>query len=443
MCDCLNGLSALMASIKKYLQRLQKAPHFLSGCGFTGWVLGNPSADLDSVVSSLVLSFLLSEVSDGTRVYIPVINTPESEFCLRYQVIEFLRSVFELSTSEEVCALFVYRDSPGTSFLFGPTAPAALPDVTLVDHNVAQGYSVYPSWFYSTVSRVVDHHGASEPTPQHLKQTIAEWDGGPLLCVATPYVGSCASLVTLLLFNSVAGKRLQQTQRLGLDTRRLLAGTIVQDTFGLDEAWKGKRWCDVDAEAFGLLSTCSSPVITLGELCTSIDELRASSLSKLFQLDCDKLLICDAKFYKYTSSVCAHYSSFPVSLKALLSSLQSRGIRLVKSLEKFAADQSATILVLMSLFGCKEKEANELERELGFFFPSSSSQDFEERFLRRLRDIDDLQLEPLAFELTPRSDAPPRLHLFRQGNTRYSRKVLEPFLRQILAQDSPLECKNA
>lgn len=431
-----------MGSLQLFLRKAHAA-HDGSECRENyGWVLGNSSADLDSVVSAAVLAFLLTEVSGGARLYLPVVNIPEHHFVLRHDVIAFLCKVFGLAEPCLLKDLFLFRDSSRTATLFQTTVPAVLPAVALVDHTIEQSGSDYPFWFSRCVSSVVDHHGAADITEQSLERTIERWSGGQLHCVSSAAVGSCASLITLLLYTSEAGRRLQHlSPEISLDLRLALAGTIVKDTFGLNPEWEGKRWCHLDAEAFKLLTSYED--ITLQDLTLFFDRLRSSQVAVLSNLDVQSLLFYDSKVFKYGSDVIVHYSSFPVSLKALFSGLRDRGIDVLQALDTFVRSHSVTFLVLMSL--CFPENTKVPKRELALFFSLTASNDvegeyiatallayrlldqclcvllflsldtFSDRCLKRLRHIHDLNLEPLCFPcLQPCASKHYRVHLFSQ-----------------------------
>lgn len=53
-------------------------------------VFGNPSADMDSVVASITMSWYCGIYKPGYHLYTPVINCPRKELPLRIEIVEHL-----------------------------------------------------------------------------------------------------------------------------------------------------------------------------------------------------------------------------------------------------------------------------------------------------------------------------------------------------------------
>lgn len=127
----------LHASKIHYLKILDKGEviHF---------VLGNESADLDSIVSSICYAYLLAE-ENRNEFYIPLLNIPREEILLRKDVL-YLFELLDISLDD----LLFYDDLPFIN-LFQEKRLC----INLVDHNVLRRGLI---GFSDVVERIIDHH---------------------------------------------------------------------------------------------------------------------------------------------------------------------------------------------------------------------------------------------------------------------------------------------
>lgn len=112
------------------------------------FVLGNESADMDSVVSSIVYAFLLHQenLSNPEQLYIPLLNIRREEIALRRDILH-LFNLLQISLED---LLFLDDDIP-LDFLFSKDKLR----LNLVDHNVLRHKQEHLS---SSIERIVDHH---------------------------------------------------------------------------------------------------------------------------------------------------------------------------------------------------------------------------------------------------------------------------------------------
>jgi len=107
--------------------------------------LGNPTADLDSVVGSIAIAFF-SQQTAGSEVFIPVINCPSTNIdcnsVLKHLLDKLLVSKKNLLFFEELDAGQILDNR-------------ALVKVTLHDWNVPDSAR---SFLAPLVSRIIDHH---------------------------------------------------------------------------------------------------------------------------------------------------------------------------------------------------------------------------------------------------------------------------------------------
>ncbi len=128
----------LQTSKKHYLKILDEGE-------FIHFVLGNESADLDSIVSSICYAYLLAEENKSTF-YIPLMNIPREEIILRKDV-HYLFELLDISIDD---LLFLDDDVP-MSRLFKEQRVR----INLVDHNVLRHALAA---FSDAVERIIDHH---------------------------------------------------------------------------------------------------------------------------------------------------------------------------------------------------------------------------------------------------------------------------------------------
>ncbi|KAF2208531.1 hypothetical protein CERZMDRAFT_114511 [Cercospora zeae-maydis SCOH1-5] len=121
----------------------------------TSFVIGNESADLDSITSALVYGYIQSSQLESKRtgkLWIPVTNVPASDLALRPELTALLKHA-DIKPSE-----LITLDDLGSEPL-----PADKTEWTLVDHNSFLGNlgTVYSS----RVVAVIDHHEDENQVP--------------------------------------------------------------------------------------------------------------------------------------------------------------------------------------------------------------------------------------------------------------------------------------
>jgi exopolyphosphatase len=134
-------------------------------------VLGNESADMDSIISSIVRAYQLFLVGENDALYLPYINIPREELSLRKDV----QYLFEgLGISAENLS---FIDDPISLALLNQ---ANLLKLHLVDHNELNPDQ---SYLVNTVVDIIDHHADAKINYPALKQKTIK------------VIGSCTCLV--------------------------------------------------------------------------------------------------------------------------------------------------------------------------------------------------------------------------------------------------------
>ncbi len=174
--------------------------------------LGNEAADLDSMVSSIIYSYLQGTTTDdGT--FVPVINIPRADFKLRTEASYLLKD----TGIDETNLIFIDEIDLGALYEKGSLK------LTLIDHNVL---SRQQQSFSEAVTEIIDHHN-DENNFDNLSKKVIE------------PVGSCATLVASEVFA-------HRPEMIGKGIAKLLLGTILLDTVNLDP--EAKRVTDKDSQ---------------------------------------------------------------------------------------------------------------------------------------------------------------------------------------------------
>ncbi|KAK4539709.1 hypothetical protein LTR36_010420 [Oleoguttula mirabilis] len=141
--------------------------------GHASFVIGNESADLDSVTCALVYGYLQSsrpEERRANRLLIPVTNIPAADLTLRPELTALLEHA-GIKPSE-----LITLDDLGKLPL-----PLSSTSWTLVDHNALQGS--LSEHYSSSVTAVIDHHDDEQKVSSESNPRVIE------------KAGSCSSLV--------------------------------------------------------------------------------------------------------------------------------------------------------------------------------------------------------------------------------------------------------
>lgn len=184
--------------------------------------IGNVSADMDSVVGSLVMSQL---ISDNTLKYTPVILCQKEELPLRIEIVQHLEK-------HGMSLAWVHEN---VLFKEDLVNLEGVQGIGLVDFNLLPKNLEHLG---SKVKHVIDHHvdnGAYKDTCITRKVQL---------------MGSATSLVT----NSYFEKGFEIDSDLAL----FLSAPISLDTYNFKDDLYGHKWNDIDRDAFKLLQEQNS-----------------------------------------------------------------------------------------------------------------------------------------------------------------------------------------
>jgi len=339
------------------------------------FVLGNESADLDSMASAVALGYFLSELApDDGRLFVPLVNAPAADYKLRTEAV-FLFSSVGLGPGQ-----LTFVDEVDLSALH---AAGGL-ELVLVDHNVP---SAAQAALADAVRGVVDHH-----------KDEGGFAGLPLRVVEP--VGSAATLVA----EALLGK---ETAAVEPGLARLLLGTILLDTVNLDPRAGRATPKDIAVTA-RLASICGADGHGLFER-LQFEKFNVESL------DTADLLRKDYKAYRLGGVRCGI-----ASVLLPVATWLEKDPGLSASLEAFARGRELDLLLVMNAFNDPD-----FRRELVVW---ASDESLRQRVLDGLAGSD-LGLAPIEHPGAPLS---PEVALFSQANAACSRKKLQPMLQALL-----------
>jgi exopolyphosphatase len=172
-------------------------------------VLGNESADLDSVISAIVRAYHLFLIKDNNSIYLPFINIFREELELRKDV-QYVLEGFGISADD-------------LSFIDGPISLDSIHildklKLHLVDHNELNPDQAHLS---DAVVDIIDHHADAQQYPP-LQQKIIDT------------VGSCTTLVANEFI------KLQSIEKMPKAFAGLLLAPVLMDTDNLQSVEKTK-----------------------------------------------------------------------------------------------------------------------------------------------------------------------------------------------------------
>lgn len=237
------SLKASLATAKKALA----SPPLAQTSTPLTFVLGNESADLDSLCSAVLLAYFRSQIPPHT-LHIPLSNLPRADLALRPELTAVLRPAG--LTNDDLLTL---SDLPPAGVL-QPSNTRWL----LVDHNVPTGDLA--SQLMSTRDSLlgcIDHHVDEGKIPPNASPRVFEKAGSCMSLV----VDHCKSTWTKLASSSSSDPD-HTNEDLDAQIAHLALGPILIDTTNLTSKDKTTHW-DISAVEFAesFLPSSSSPTI--------------------------------------------------------------------------------------------------------------------------------------------------------------------------------------
>ncbi|ORX43079.1 DHH phosphoesterase [Hesseltinella vesiculosa] len=354
-------------------------------------VSGNDSADLDSIIASLLFAFLSDRRQDeaSQTLFVPYVKVPFADLALRPEV-GYVFDRAGISTTSLICADRARLDEVSQL------------EIAMVDHN-----RLTPPLSDLTSARVIsilDHHVDEGCYPDASPRWVE-------------MVGSCTSQV--LLYFEQELKTLSKEDMTTLGT--LALAPILVDSVGL--RWEMGKTTQKDVDAFGLVAP-----FVFGTVDTQATSVRAyynkieSVKSQIDHLSCRDLLRKDYKEwvvngYRVGTSAMSWY---------LHGWLDRDGQeKIVHEAYAYADERSLDLEIVMTSYDHgKDSDDGKYQREMAFFVVN-------EKLLSIKTTIENdahVGLSPLI----PSGDH--RVGFYSQANIKLSRKQIWPMVQALLEQ---------
>ncbi|KAI9470761.1 MAG: hypothetical protein EXX96DRAFT_542834 [Benjaminiella poitrasii] len=366
-------------------------------------VTGNDSADLDSIISSLLFAYLSDTIShDNDTLYIPLVKVPKIDLELRPEV-KFVLSQVHVDYTKLICLDQLTVDPKDTQFV-------------LVDHNSLTAPFDQPLWKNSSqqVVGVLDHH---------VDEKL--YLDAPLRNIQM--VGSC---VTLVLDHFM--KQASQETWLDDTIARLALAPLLVDTVNLK--WELGRTTDLDVSVFHILqnqlnkSAQSVTANTADAYFKAIEKVK-SQVDGMANLD---ILRRDYKEFLVgpyrigTSAVTWHFRAW--SKRESGESDKDGYQTITKAAWNFAQQRQLDMEVIFTAFDHDRDHVRsnngDYRRELAVFVKSPALIDVK----RELEANNDIRL----VKNDEYKDEDSNMAFYDQGNVKMSRKQVWPLLKQLL-----------
>lgn len=382
------------------------------------FVIGNESADLDSITSALVYGYIQSHTQanrNSNRYIIPVTNIPSSQLRLRPELAALLKHA-NLKPSD-----LVTLDDLGKPENFLPQAST---EWTLVDHNILQGN--LGRNYIDRVTGAIDHHVDEGKVPKDAKPRIIE------------PTGSCCSHVSNYCQNawssiSSSGLASEASHGQGDDVpddaayastwdaqlAKLALASILIDTVNLKAKHKVT---DHDHTAIKFLESKISASPRIGPTYNRDAFFKEINDSKcdLDELTGEEILEKDYKSWS-EGDIKLGISSCVRSIKYL----QSKEQDLTPVLLEFAKARNLDVFAVM----CAHNENPQFERQL-LLLAVKEGKGVEVAKTFAETKAEELQLHDSSTEVN--GSAVPWLKLWEQSNVSASRKRVAPLLREVM-----------
>lgn len=288
------------------------------------FVMGNESADLDSIISSISYAYLLSQENPANQLtlYIPLVNIHREEITLRKDIL-YLFQLFDISVDD----ILFLDDNLSLDRLFEQKRL----HLTLVDHNVLRPRQEHLS---DAVERIVDHH-------------VDENKDYPLLPNENKLIAIVGSNATLIAEKAFSSQRVVMSPQFAA----LLLAPILIDTSNLKSAEK-TTYRDLDAAKELQTLAFTLPQDFYQNLLAAKNDISGLTPTMLLSKDFKEYL---------DGNILYGISSLPSTVQWNLEDLDL----VSESIQKYADDRSLSYLILLM-----SNSGSQTERKILVYSPS-------------------------------------------------------------------------
>ena len=392
-------------SLLSFLQRARKhVQAALTEKTTLSLVIGNESADLDSVISALTYGYLQSDTFEQDHsiephdlsLIVPVANLSSADLALHPELTTLLDQA-KLKPSD----LLTLND-------LGPL-PLTVHNTrwTVVDHNVMQG--ALGEHYRGAVVGVIDHHDDEHIVSPTANPRIIE------------KAGSCTSLVV----NHLRARMDASPPQTCSELAHLALGPILIDTVCLTDSSKTIE-ADRDAVIYleGLLSRSETNA-------QSYDRKKFYDSINAAKSDLNSLTVNDIlrKDYKQWTE-----GAVTLGISSVVSSLEFLDRKEPRSLPEasleFARERRLDLFAIMTAYVEEEVFTRQL---LLLSTENGNSASVADRFVKeKTRELVLEEVEELSAAKAKASAPVPWLRIWKQGNVSASRKQVGPMLRAVM-----------
>ncbi|KAI8364566.1 hypothetical protein BD560DRAFT_483839 [Blakeslea trispora] len=342
-------------------------------------VTGNDSADLDSIISSLLFAFL-SHQDDNETLYIPLVKVPRADLALRPE----LKYVFEQASIDEQC--LVCLDDVDLDRLAQETTK-----IVLIDHNHLTIPFNTPLW-HDRVVGVLDHHVDEKM-----------YLDAPLRVIEM--VGSC---VTLVLKQFPQDHWIHHPSLIQLALAPLLIDTVQLK-------WELGRTTQADIDLFELIQ-CNVNTLDFEKYFKAIERVKAQvdtmSSYDILRRDYKEF---EVKGHRIGTSAVTWYFEAWADREGSSKAIEKAAIQ-------FAEERGLAMEVIFTAFDHDKEGAGDYRRQLAVMCLNTKMEAVKEALEQtetvQLTCVDHLKTERLTF--------------YQQGNVKMSRKQVWPLVRELI-----------
>jgi len=341
-------------------------------------VLGNESADLDSVVSALMMAYYQHLTDPLAPIPLPVVNIPRQEMRLRTDIL-FLMKRLNIDLTKLTFVDEIDLSNPANSQTFS---------LTLVDHNQLAPHQAHLN---NHVTAIIDHHIETGRYDETVKKTIRP-------------VGSTATLIGYLFIQN-------HPETLGRNLARFLLAPILVDTRLLKDPVKTTP----------LDQTTAKWLQTKAELnVTVFYDLLQGKKSMLSHLTAKEILKKDFKAWRWAGQT-GGISSTPQLLETLLKTKPG----ILEAAHQLASEHQFDFYIIMGNGGTPQPR-----RDLVIWCPGKQ---LIEQLVRHLQKST-IGIKKALFS-HHKTSISPHFHHFHQENPLFSRKKMTTELHSCFGVD--------
>ncbi|OII75449.1 DHH family protein [Cryptosporidium ubiquitum] len=346
-------------------------------------VIGNKSADLDSVVSAITYSRLLNLINntinfdDKNKIYglhLPLINCNKNELKLRFPLITLI-SYFSNNQDKDSTNDFKIEDIPFICLDDEIISELILEMekltnekknmnfghyITLVDHNILD---TFHKNFNERVVSIVDHHQDYMITKSKYRLSLGT------------KIGSCTTLIGKIWRDAYnKGKINKQTLIENKIFLEMIICTILKDTCNFDSKLSEKRWSSLDLEVYNWI---------LEELSLKDNDKKNNKYTNfysnflknsnrnvdlIFNNRPIELFKMDYKDFVYNKKsdnkdIIVGYSSFEIDLLKMISHYSLENFQ--SDVKKFIISNNLNLFIILSSYiYIKEDQSEEVKKQI-------------------------------------------------------------------------------